>query len=186
MTTIYTRLYAAEEQAAGAADAAKRKFGTDAVTLTAPAKSKGQYSVSVKAPWGYGNEAISLLEKFEPVGAVDDAAEEAISVSNEAAPFSAWLKWPVLQPSASAAQLSSNDAAPFSAWAKWPFVLKEFKTNVILSNDPTPFSTWAKWLPVLKASTPFSTLVPDDKSKAVLIKNPAPFSEFFNLTVLSN
>jgi hypothetical protein len=38
---------------------------------------------------------------------------------------------------------------------------------------------------LLIATKGFSTLSPDQKGKAYLIKNPAPFSEFLNLSVLS-
>jgi hypothetical protein len=115
---------------------------------------------------------------------------DLMSTNDEAAPFSAWLGWPVLQPFKSSVQLAPSksnttlidDPTPLSNWFKWP-VLKPFESNVVLLDDPTPLSN-KLGLSVLQDSTPFSTLSPDQNGKANLIDNATPFSEFFNLPVL--
>jgi hypothetical protein len=113
-----------------------------------------------------------------------------MSTNDEAAPFSAWLGWSVLQPFKSSVQLAPSksntklvdDPTPLSSWFKWP-VLKPFESNVVLLDDATPLSN-KLGLSVLTDSTPFSTLSPDQQGKANLINNPAPLSEFLNLPVL--
>lgn len=222
MTTIVTRIYAAEQKAVAAADAAKRKFGENEVTLVAPNKDpksdpaaideaivkggvakveapayaeqvrEGKWVVTVKASWGFANEAVRILDKYEPFDAgITPVEQQAIHDRfDEAAPFSAWMGWAVLRPFNSNIQLTPfqsgikliNDPAPLSAWFKWD-VLKPFKSTLVLSDDPTPLSN-KLGIAVLTNSKSSATLAQDDKGKAKLLDNPAPFSEYFNLPVL--
>jgi hypothetical protein len=212
MTTI-TRLYAAEDKAVAAATALKSEFGKDAVNLVtrssgknaaaiaaaivkggvksaaaatfAEKVAKGNSLVTVEADWGFGSKATAILNKHDPIDGADESSEEATAISsNDAAPFSALLGWPVLQKFKSTVKLS-DDPTPYSKFARWQPVLQKFNSNVKLIDDPTPLSARLGWLPLLQNSKGFSTLSPDQKGKAYLIKNPAPFSEFLNLSVLS-
>jgi hypothetical protein len=209
MTTIITRLYAAEEHASNAASALKRKFGADQVNLVTPTNSEGAdvealavkggvrpahaavYAdkvqqghslVTVHAPWGFAQHVIDALESHGPVDA-GVAETEYHQVPYEATPFSNALGWSVLTKFKSNVVLS-NDPAPFSAFLKWPTLFPS-KSSAKLVNGAAPFSK-ALNLPVLSDQKPFSTLVKDDKSHVTLSNEATPFSNFFHIKVLSD
>jgi hypothetical protein len=211
MTTIITRLYAAEEQAVGAVSALKRKFGEGEINLVTPTGSheadieglavqggvrrsdasvyaekvrQGHSLVTVRAPWGFANEAIALLDAHGPVEAgVEQSEYHVVPVSHEASPFSDWLGWAVLTKFKSPIVLKTDDPAPFSAYLKQP-TLSKSQSSTKLLNDAAPFSE-RLGQPTLKDEKPFSKLAENDKSQVTLIKDPAPLSGFFHLQVIS-
>jgi hypothetical protein len=210
MTTIITRLYAAEEQAVGAVNALKRRFRGDEINLVTPTSSQdadiealavkggvrasdapayaekiqqGHSLVTVHAPWGFAKEAIGILDSHGPVDSgVAESEYHTVPTSHEASPFSDAMGWPVLIPFKSTVVLDKNDPAPFSKYFKWPTLFPS-KSSAKLVDDPAPFSKILN-LPTLSSAKPFSSLVPNDKSHVKLVHDAAPFSAFFHLPVL--
>jgi hypothetical protein len=171
---------------------------------------QGNSLVTVQAGWGFANEAIATLDRAGPIGGDeggDVTSDVVLTGWNEAAPFSAYLGWPVLIGGGDKTFKNWNEAAPFSKWLGWP-LLSEFKSGLVLKDDPAPFSRWAKWpvlddrkpsaellnnptpfsdrlgQPTISQEPPFSTLAKSDKSTTKLINWATPFSDFCNLPVL--
>lgn len=212
MTTIITRLYAAEDKAFAAVSALKRRFGENEINIVTPTSgnaaeieakiakggvkpsaaaayaekvAQGHSLVTVRAVWGFAKEAIATLDRAGPIDGGNGRGETSKQATgwNEASPFSAWLRLPVLTKFKSYFVLK-NDPAAFSTWAKWP-VLTDKKPSATLLNDPTPFSN-KLGQPTLSRTPPFSSLAKNDKSQRKLISWAAPFSDFCNLPVLLN
>ena len=145
---------------------------------------QGNSLVTVQAGWGFANEAIATLDRAGPIGGDeggDVTSDVVLTGWNEAAPFSAYLGWPLLSEFKSGLVLK-DDPAPFSRWAKWP-VLDDRKPSAELLNNPTPFSD-RLGQPTISQEPPFSTLAKSDKSTTKLINWATPFSDFCNLPVL--
>ena len=208
MTTIITRLYAGEEQAHGVVSTLKRKFGGDQVNFVTPTNSQGAdiealavkggvrpsdaatYAqkvreghslVTVRAPWGFAQEAINLLDSQGPVDAGVAESEYHHSTS-EATPLSNALGWSVLTDFKSNVVLSDNPS-PLSSFFKWPTLFGP-KPAAKLVDAAAPFSKIFN-LPTLNDSKPFSQLV-KDKPQATLVNEATPFSNFFHIKVLSD
>jgi hypothetical protein len=197
MTTIITRLYAAEKQAIAAVSALK--FKDDQVSLVAGHRDaeietllgkagvwksqfpeyagkirKGGAAVTVRAQWGTALAAIQSLDAHEPI----DGAER-LAGWNDPAPFSALIGFPVLE-KFSAYVVLLHDAAPFSHLLKLP-VLSNLKPWARLLDAPSPLSDLLR-LPTISWAKPFSSLLPDDYPANVA----APLSNLLKLPVLLN
>lgn len=209
MTTIITRLYAAEGKAVGAVEALKQKFAEGQISLVtskggqkadveasiaktgvpraaavvyAEGVRKGGALVTVRAPWGFAKEVIKHLDRHGPIDAGVPEAEYSIASGwHEAAPFSNWLGWPVLEKFRSSVRLV-NDPAPLSSALRVETLLKS-KSFTRLFKNPAPFSS-ILGVPAIDKSKPFSQLVRNDKSHVTLVKSAAPFSAAFLLPVL--
>jgi hypothetical protein len=211
MTTIITRLYAAEEHAVSALEALKHKFNETEINLVTPKSGKaadiedlivkggarrfeavalaekvrqGGSLVTVRAPWGFAQDAISALEKHGPVDAGLDVGERHIRPGwHVAALISPLLGLPLLEKFKSSVFLV-KDPAPYSTFARVPTLL-QLKTTTALLNNPTPFSS-LQGLATISRAKPFSGLVKSDRSYANLAtKAAAPLSQLFFIPVLT-
>lgn len=209
MTTIVTRLYAAEGKAVGAVEALKSKFSEtevgvltsksaqkgdiealvartgvpkDAATIFADGIRKGGALVTVRAPWGFAGKVIKHLDSHGPVEVDVPVTEYSIKPGwHESAPFSEWLGWPVLEKFRSTVALETNPA-PLSGALRIETLLKS-KSRTKLLNNPAIFSSLLG-LPTLDKTEPFSVLVKNDKSHVELVKSSAPFSRAFFLPTI--
>jgi hypothetical protein len=194
MTTIITRLYAAEERAVAAADALKQRFQADRINLVTPKSAQGadvaalavksgvtkadaavfaekvrqgHSFVTVSAPWSFAKGAIAILEKHGPVDAGLKSTDfHYVDGRHNAAPFSALLGQSVLAKSKSSIKLSDGPAV-FSDIFKLP-TLSNSKSSTALKNESTPFSSLLG-LSTISRSKPFSSLVKDDRSGVTLV-----------------
>jgi hypothetical protein len=206
MTTIITRLYAAEAHAHAAVDALKQKFGSDVIGLVtsrtgggasiqallvkngvtssqaaayAQKVAQGGAVVTVKAAWGLANDAIKHLDAHKPI----EAAECYIGHEgwNAPAPFSALLGMPTIEEFKSDVTLA-HDPAPISDLIGLP-TLSNMKPMATLIDQAAPYSDLAKF-PTISRMKPFSKLL-DSKPSAVLASDCAsPLSDMFFLPVL--
>jgi hypothetical protein len=209
MTTIITRLYAAEGKAVGAVEALKNRFSADEISVVTPkggqkadiealvAKTgvpraaaavyaegvrKGGALVTVHAPWGFAKEVIKHLDSHGPIESGVATSEYSVLPGyHEASPFSEWLGWPVLEEFRSSVGLV-DDPAPFSGAFRVETLLKS-KSRTRLFNKAAPLSA-ILGLPTVSETKPFSTLVRNDKSHVTLVKGAAPFSSSFLIPVL--
>ena len=206
MTTIITRLYAAEAHALAAIEALKHKFGDDAITLVTPKSGKGadikaqfvkggvksshaeayaakvaqgNAAVTVRAAWGLANEAKKRLEAHKPIEAVETYIGH--EGWNAPAPFSALLGMPTIEDFKSDVTLA-HDPAPISDLLKLP-TLSNMKPMATLLDQAAPYSDLAK-VPTISRAAPFSKLM-NAKPSAVLASNCAsPLSDMFFLPVI--
>ena len=206
MTTIVTRLYAAEGKAVGALEALKHRFSEaeisvltaksaqkadiealvaktgvpkEAAAIYAEGVRKGGALVTVLAPWGFAKQVIKHLDSHGPIEVKVPATEYTINPGwHESAPFSEWMGWPVLEKFRSTVALEKNPA-PLSGALRIETLLKT-KSRTKLWNNPAIFSSLLG-LPTLDKTEPFSVLVKNDKSHVELVKSSAPFSRAFFL-----
>jgi nucleoid-associated protein YgaU len=204
MPTIITRLYAAEEHALGAVNALKQKFedheislvtsksGKDIEGLVAKAGvkkpqaaafvdgvRKGGAVVTVRAAWGFAQDANKRLDAYKPI----KAAEHHVGTDgwHDPAPLSALLHLPAIENFKSDIDLPEG-ASPLSDLLKLP-TLSNLKPNATLLNQAAPYSDLAKW-PTVADLKPFSSLM-ETKSRVVLAANcPSPLSDLFFLPVI--
>jgi hypothetical protein len=204
MTTIVTRLYAAEGKAVGAVEALKSKFAEteiavltsknaqkgdiealvartgvpkDAAAIFADGIRKGGALVTARVPWGFASKVIKHLDSHGPIEVNVPVTEYSINPGwHESAPFSEWLGWPVLEKFRSTVALEKNPA-PLSGALRIETLLKS-KSRTKLFNNPAIFSSLLG-LPTLDKTEPFSVLVKNDKSHVKLVKGAAPFSTAF-------
>jgi hypothetical protein len=209
MSTIITRLYAAEGKAVGAVEALKGKFSEaeigvltsksaqkadiealvaktgvpkDAAAIYAEGVRKGGALVTVLAPLGFAKQVIKHLDSHGPIEVDIPVTEYSIKPGwHESAPFSEWLGWPVLEKFRSTVALE-KDPAPLSGALRIETLLKS-KSRTKLFNNPAIFSSLLG-LPTLDKTEPFSVLVKNDKSHVELVKSSAPFSRAFFLPTI--
>jgi hypothetical protein len=194
MTTIISRLYAAEEHAVAAVDALKLKFRDEHINLVTPTSSQdaniedlavkggvsssdaavyadkvreGHSLVTVHAPWGFAKHAIKTLDTHGPVASgVRNPDYHYVPGWNEAAPFSAFFGQSVLAKSKSSFKLL-DDPTPLSSIFKLATLLNS-KSGLALWDKATPFSSLLG-LPTISHAKPFSALADNDKSGATLL-----------------
>jgi hypothetical protein len=160
MTTIITRVYAAENKARAAVTALKAELSDDRITLD---KDGSKFVVTVRAQFGQAVPAIELLDAQGPIG----GSEKTEVVKGRAhGPFSSFFDFPELMNLKSTTVLL-NEAAPFSKFWNQP-LLVDLKSKTELLNQAAPLST-ALSIPTISDSKPFSKLL-DDKSSVVLVR----------------
>jgi hypothetical protein len=210
MTTIITRLYAAEDHAKSAFEALKDKLNETEINLVTSKSGKpadiedlivkggvrrfeaaalakkvlqGGSLVTVRAPWGFAKDTIKVLDSHGPVDSgVDFLERHVLPGWHQAAVLSPLLGLPLLEKFKSNIVLR-NDPAPYSTFAKIP-TLTTWKSTTRLLNNPAPFSSLLS-LPTISHLKPFSALVKNDKSSVNLATRTAsPLSDLFFLPVI--
>jgi hypothetical protein len=112
---------------------------------------------------------------------------------DKAAPFSSWLRLPVLlnnpTPFSNLMNMpvtSSVKAAPFSSWLKWPTLagsaapFSKYLGLKTLSDEPAPFSKFLMWPTLSGSAAPFSSWL----KLPTLSGAAAPFSSWFRWPTL--
>ncbi|WP_294539880.1 hypothetical protein [uncultured Rhodoblastus sp.] len=192
MTTIITRLYAAEEHAVAAANALKERFRSEHINLVTRSSGQdpaaqvikggvhpshaaiyadkirqGHALVSVSAPWGFGKSALHALNSHGPVdsGIKNPDFHYTTASTRDPSPFSDLIKQTVLAKSKSSIKLPENKSLTSSFG--FP-TLSNSKSRTPLQDNAAPLSALAG-LPTISRAKPFSSLVADDRSGVTLV-----------------